>query len=54
MNKGIIKAAEHVHHVIPFMSGSTDEERWNLLTDVNNLQSLCLNCHHDKHRHKLY
>lgn len=54
MNQGIVKAAEHVHHIIPFMSGNTDDERWNLLTDVNNLQSLCLECHHDKHRHKFY
>ena len=53
LKQGIVKAAEHVHHIIPFMRGSTDEERWTLLTDVNNLQSLCIDCHHAKHRHKL-
>lgn len=45
--------AEHVHHIQPFMTGKTDEERWSLLLDVNNLMSLCIECHHEMHHQKI-
>lgn len=45
--------AEHVHHIHPFMLGKTDEERWRLLLDANNLMSLCIECHHEMHHQKI-
>lgn len=41
----IITPATDCHHVIPFSTGRTDEERWQLLLDWNNLKSLCKKCH---------
>jgi 5-methylcytosine-specific restriction protein A len=49
MANGISTPAEHVHHLIPFMSGTTDNERWQLLLDPDNLVSLCKDCHHKRH-----
>ena len=48
--KGISRQAEHVHHVRPFLTGKTDEERWQLLLDPTNLQALCRECHEEVHR----
>ena len=50
LSKGIVKPANEVHHIRPFLSGRTDEERWQLLTDEDNLQSLCYKCHDEVHR----
>lgn len=50
LNKGIVKAAEEVHHIRPFLSGKTDEERYKLLTDESNLMSLCIPCHKEIHK----
>lgn len=47
--------AEHVHHRIPFGSGTTEEERFRLLLDINNLESVCQECHqkiHNELKHK--
>ena len=44
--------ATQVHHITEFMSGKTDEERWNLLLDPNNLMSLCTECHKKMHGKK--
>ena len=52
LNKGISTPAEHVHHIKEFLSGRTEEERWQLLLNPDNLMSLCLNCHHEIHHHK--
>lgn len=41
--------AEHIHHLVPFLTGITEEERWKLLTDVDNLQALCAKCHKEIH-----
>lgn len=41
--------ADEVHHRHFFMLGNTDEERWDLLLDPNNLMSLCKDCHHKVH-----
>lgn len=50
LSKDIVKPAEEVHHKIPFMTGQTEEERWQLLTDEYNLQALCKACHDEVHR----
>lgn len=50
MLEGISTAADEVHHIKPFMSVKDDTERWNLLLDPNNLVSLCLRHHHERHK----
>lgn len=47
---GIARPSEHIHHIKPFLMGKTDDERWKLLLDPNNLQALCIDCHHKKHK----
>ena len=47
--KGITKIGDHVHHKTPFMSTSDEEERWNLLLDESNLETLCKKCHLEAH-----
>lgn len=52
--KGISRAAEHVHHKKEFLKGKTEEERYELLLDPDNLESVCKECHQEIHekRHK--
>ena len=45
LKQGIIKVAQDVHHVISFMSTSNPVERDRLAYDLDNLQSLCRECH---------
>ena len=52
LEEGKVKLAEQVHHKTEFLSGLTEEERWQLLTDEDNLQSLCSECHHKIHNEK--
>lgn len=52
LDKGIVKEAEDCHHKIPFLTGDTDEERWKLLLDEDNLQSLCSKCHTEIHNER--
>ena len=46
---GHVVPAEHAHHLIPFMSGKTEEERWNLFLKESNIRMLCSKCHHGYH-----
>ncbi len=48
-SKGIIKLAEEIHHKEEFLKGITDEDKWDLLLDEDNLISLCSDCHHKIH-----
>lgn len=41
--------AEHVHHIIPFSSGTTETEKLQLLLDPDNIVSLCRECHDKRH-----
>ena len=41
--------ATEVHHVRPFATGKTQEEKWALLLDPNNIVSLCSSCHDKRH-----
>ena len=50
MKHGKVKAAEHVHHIIPFLTGPTKADKIRLLTDQENLMSLCYECHRQIHR----
>ena len=49
LKEGRSIAAEEIHHNIPFMRGKTEEERWDLLLDPNNLSSLCIKHHQLRH-----
>lgn len=51
LENNIITPAEHVHHKREFLSGNTDEERWQLLLDTDNLMSVCIKCHKEIHKH---
>lgn len=50
--QGIVTPATDVHHIIPFLTGKTEQERWQLFLDDNNLMSLCSKCHHNIHKRK--
>lgn len=41
--------ATEVHHVRPFGTGKTQDEKWNLLLDPDNIISLCAECHDKRH-----
>ena len=45
LSLGKVTPAEHVHHIIPFLTGTTKQERFKLLLDNTNLMSLCVPCH---------
>ena len=45
LKHGKVTPAEEVHHIKEFLSGRTDEERYKLLTDEDNLMSVCRRCH---------
>ena len=47
--KGIINMAREVHHKVPLSTGSTMQEKQVLGFDMNNLKSLCEQCHKDQH-----
>ncbi len=49
LKHNVITPAEEIHHKRPFLTGKTDEERWSLLLDENNLYSLCRVCHDKLH-----
>ena len=50
LSKGIVKPAEEVHHKLIILGGITEEERWERLTNEDNLMSLCKECHDKIHR----
>lgn len=45
----IIKAVAEVHHKKHISDGKNYEEKYFLATDINNLESLCLDCHLIEH-----
>lgn len=47
--RGITRPATDVHHIVPFQTGVTEEERWKLLLDLDNCVPLCESCHHGIH-----
>ena len=52
LKKGIIKVALDVHHKVSFMSTNDPVERYRLAYDLDNLQSLCRECHNAIHNPK--
>lgn len=49
LKQGIIKSADSVHHLKRFMSGDSEEDKWKLFLDWNNLCSLCTRHHNMCH-----
>lgn len=52
LSKGVVASMTDIHHKCPFGLGKTADERWTLLTDKDNLVSLCNKCHHEVHTTK--
>ena len=50
--EGRTTPTEEIHHRIEFLSGVTDEDRWKLLLDPDNLQALCEYHHHEIHNQR--
>ena len=46
---GRTSAGEHVHHIIPWDSGRTEDIKYRLLRDPNNVITLCKKCHYGVH-----
>jgi 5-methylcytosine-specific restriction protein A len=46
---GIYRDAEEVHHIVPVESFTSIEKMKQLAYDINNLQSLCHDCHIKAH-----
>ena len=49
LEKGIVKAAEQVHHIYEISNGKDLEEMKSIAYDPKNLQSLCSECHRQEH-----
>lgn len=47
--QGRTTATEEIHHIIPFQQGRTPLEVERLAFDIENTESLCIECHHKKH-----
>lgn len=52
LHEGRVTPMTDVHHMCRFGQGRTASERWQLLTDMDNLVSLCEKCHHEVHTNK--
>ena len=50
LNEGKTTPAEEIHHIVPFLTGLTAQQRWALLSDKNNLMSLCSKHHKEIHK----
>lgn len=46
---GRVRESKDVHHIVSFMSTTDPIARYRLAYDINNLQSLCKQCHQKKH-----
>jgi 5-methylcytosine-specific restriction protein A len=44
--------ATEVDHIIPFSYGMTEAQKLRLGFDITNLQSICKDCHNEKHNNK--
>jgi 5-methylcytosine-specific restriction protein A len=46
---GVVKPVAEVHHKINIMSGQDENERIQLALDIENMESLCTDCHLFEH-----
>ena len=51
--RGIVKPAQEIHHAIKFYEQYNDSMRFKLLTDTDNLLSLCSDCHNHIHKNPI-
>jgi len=51
LKQGIAKNGDHVHHVVKFGSGITEDDKFNLLLDAANLITLCTYHHSLAHKY---
>lgn len=51
--RGIITPSQEIHHAIKFHQQYDDNMRWKLLTDTDNLISLCKDCHNHIHKKQI-
>lgn len=51
--KGISRPATDLHHIVEFQKGITENDKWNLLLDPNNIIPLCEAHHYAKHHKSL-
>jgi 5-methylcytosine-specific restriction protein A len=52
--RGKVVQTEEVHHKIPFDTGKTKEEIEELAYNYENLESLCIKCHKERHAELKY
>lgn len=45
LDNGKVEPATEVHHAVPYMRGSDEQEKWELFLDEKNLIPLCSKCH---------
>lgn len=45
MSHNIVTVADHVHHKLIWLSQPTEDLRWQVFLDENNLMSVCTKCH---------
>lgn len=51
--KGKITPAEDIHHRMSFMQTDNPEIRYHLAYDIENLESLCKQCHAEEHKREM-
>lgn len=52
LHEGRVTPMTDVHHMCKIGNGRNARERWMLLSDKDNLVSLCEKCHHEVHANK--
>ena len=50
LSQGRVTPMKDVHHMCKIGNGRNARERWMLLSDKDNLVSLCEKCHHEVHK----
>ena len=50
LKEGLVVPCDEVHHLHKFDAGITEEAKWRLLLNPNNLCSLCTSCHKTFHK----
>ena len=49
LKRDIVSPGEHVHHKLPFIKGVNEQQKWDILLNINNLITLCETCHYGIH-----